>query len=105
MTDSSNEDVERRQSIRLDMEKEIVDIQWTDENNNTRMKKVACVDISRAGIKLDCDQDIPLETRVQVTLKPNTDGSQELGGTVARCIQQDNGWFDIALAWDEGSSI
>ena len=40
MTDSSDNDMERRSSFRLDMEKELVDITWTDDKGQERSKKI-----------------------------------------------------------------
>ena len=52
MSDSSFDEMERRKSFRLDMEKELVDITWTDESGQLRSKKIACLDFGRGGLKL-----------------------------------------------------
>jgi hypothetical protein len=92
---------ERRQSFRLDMEKELVDIVWCDANGVEYQKKIACLDFSRGGLKLDCDQIIELQTLTTVVFKSANPNSQKLYGRVIRCIKQDNGWFEIALRLDE----
>ncbi len=101
MSDSGSEEVERRRSFRLDMEKELVDIVWTDENCQQHHKKIACLDFSRGGLKLDCDQFLPLNTAVIVIFKAASHGSQKLYGKVLRCIKQENGWYQIALILDK----
>ncbi|MEW6989736.1 PilZ domain-containing protein [Colwelliaceae bacterium 6441] len=102
MTDSTQEGTdqngsERRQSFRLDMEKELVDITWTTESGQEANKKIVCVDFSKGGLKLDCDQSIAINTEVTLRFKAAAENSQLLKGKVIRCIQQDNGWFELAL--------
>lgn len=97
MADSSDDGVERRSSFRLDMEKELVDIIWTDENGQEKAKKIVCLDFARGGLKLDCDIALPLQTAVTVLFKAASTNHQKLYGKVLRCIKQDNGWFEIAL--------
>lgn len=101
MNDSSDGDLERRSSFRLDMEKELVDITWTDESGNERAKKIICVDFSRGGLKLDCDIPLPIQTPVTVIFKSASANNQKLFGKVLRCIKQDSGWYEIALILDK----
>ncbi len=98
MTESSNNEVDRRQSFRLDMEKELVDITWIDESGQARTKKIACLDFAKGGLKVDCDQDIPVSTAVTVVFKSANPSSQKLEAKVLRCIKQPTGWFEIALS-------
>ena len=100
MTDENQDDSERRLAFRLDMEKEIVDITWQNDTGQEQLKKIACLDFSRHGVKLDCDQAIPAETVVTVTFHPDQPESLQLIGKVIRCIKQENGWFEIALYFD-----
>jgi len=97
MTESSENGMERRKSFRLDMEKELVDITWSDENGNHKKKKIACLDFSRGGLKLDCDEQIPVSTIVTVIFKAANPRSQKLEGKVLRCLKQKNGWFEVGL--------
>jgi len=100
MTDSANIDDERRQSFRIDMEKELVDISWTDDSGNMQQRKIVCLDFSRGGLKVDCDQAIPVATNIEVLFKGAHPSSQKLTGKVLRCRQDDSGWFHIALQLD-----
>ncbi len=102
MTDSSSEEMERRKAFRLDMEKELVDIVWTDEKGQEHNKKIACLDFSRGGLKLDCDQKVPVNTVVTVVFKSANASSQKLYGKVLRSIKQESGWFEIGLILDKG---
>jgi len=101
MTDSSKEGIERRKSFRLDMEKELVDIVWTDDKGQKHNKKIACLDFSRGGLKLDCDQALPVNAAVIVAFKSAHASNQKLYGKVLRSIKQPNGWFEIALILDK----
>jgi len=101
MTDSSDNDLERRSSFRLDMEKELVDIVWTDESGQERTKKIACLDFARGGVRVDCDIELPVQTAVTIVFKSASANNQKLYGKVLRCVQQDNGWFEMALVLDK----
>lgn len=101
MADSSDEGMERRTSFRLDMEKELVDIIWTDEKGLEHKKKIACLDFARGGLKLDCDEKLPVNTAVTVVFKSANASNQKLYGKVLRSIKQENGWFAIALTLDK----
>jgi len=101
MADSNDDDLERRGSFRLDMEKELVDIMWTDESGQETTKKIVCLDFARGGLKLDCDIALPVQMAVTVLFKSASANNQKLYGKVLRCIKQDNGWFEIALILDK----
>lgn len=97
MSESSNHEIERRRSFRLDMEKELVDISWTDSQGQTRTKKVACLDFSRGGLRIDSDIAIEADTEISVTFKATSPDKRTLNGRVLRCTAQDNGWFELAF--------
>lgn len=101
MTHDNNTEIERRKAFRLDMEKELVDIKWTDENNQLHERKISCLDFSKGGVRLDCDHAIPVNSQVTVVFKQAATNSQTLHGKVIRCIQQENGWFEVALQLNE----
>jgi hypothetical protein len=92
-----SEESERRRSFRLDMEKELIDIVWADDNGHEKRKKIACLDFSRGGLKVDCDCEIVANTQVTIIFKAANPNSQKLFGKVIRCIKQDNGWFKVAM--------
>ncbi len=101
MTDSSVEQLERRKSFRLDMEKELVDIVWTDEQGQERTKKIACLDFARGGLKLDCDITLPTQTKVTINFKSANANNQKLYGKVLRSVKQDTGWYEVVLMLDK----
>ncbi|MFT5296377.1 MAG: hypothetical protein ACI9YH_002397 [Colwellia sp.] len=95
---------ERRQTFRLDMEKELVDIIWINDQQQQLQRKITCLDFSRGGLKLDCDHSIPLQTEVTVVFKVANPNSQNLYGKVIRCIEQPNGYFQLALRLDSNKA-
>jgi hypothetical protein len=95
---------ERRQTFRLDMEKELVDIIWINDQQQQLQRKITCLDFSRGGLKLDCDHSIPLQTEVTVVFKVANPNSQNLYGKVIRCIEQPNGYFELALRLDSNKA-
>lgn len=95
---SDNADgVERRKSLRLDMEKELVDIVWLDDNGTEQSKSIACLDFARGGLKLECDQALDVNRAVTVVFKSANARNQKLYGKVLRCIEKANNHFEIAL--------
>lgn len=103
MSNISDEGNERREAFRIDMEKELVDISWQDGHGHHKQKKIACLDFSRKGVKLDSDQNIPVNTIVKVKFNAASPNCQYIEGKVIRCIQQENGWFEVALRLDSGA--
>ena len=99
-----NKESERRKSFRLDMEKELVDIIWVNDQQQQLQRKITCLDFSRGGLKLDCDHSIPLQTEVTVVFKVANPNSQNLHGKVIRCIEQPNGYFELALRLDSNKA-
>jgi len=101
MVESSLEESDRRQSFRLDMEKELVDIVWINDNNQEQVKKIACLDFSRGGLRLDCDQALAVHTAITIIFKSANTNNKKLHGKVLRCIKQDSGWYEIAVTLDK----
>ena len=97
MTDSSNHEIERRQSFRLDMEKELVTVSWADENGRQWSKSLACLDFSRGGARIDCDMAISEGSDATITFKANTPDKQTFQCQVVRCSEQPTGWYEIAF--------
>jgi len=98
---SEQEIIERRKAFRLDMEKELVDIVWQNASGDEQRKKIVCVDFSKGGLKLDCDQEIAVQTAVKIHFKAAEKNSQLLHGRIIRCQKQVNGWYEIALRLDD----
>lgn len=100
MSDTNNT-LERRKSFRLDMEKELVDIQWENETGIEQKEKIACLDFSKGGLRLECEHAIPLNVKAVVIFKAANPNSQRLYGRVLRCLVQKSGVYEIALRLDD----
>jgi len=97
MLEVSHNNDERRSSFRLDMEKELIDIEWSDTKGVVNQKRIACINFSRGGLKIECDQAIELKAQVTIIFKAASPNHQKLHGYVLRCLKQSNGSFEIAL--------
>lgn len=97
----NNYALERRQSFRVDMEKELVDIVWTDETGEKKQEKIACLDFSKGGLKLECEHPIPVHTPTTILFKAANPNSQRLFGKVLRCLVQKDGIYEIVLRLDD----
>jgi hypothetical protein len=83
------------------MEKELIDISWIDEKEQLCKKKIVCLDFARGGLKVSCDQAIPIHTAVNVIFKSADPSSQQLNTKVLRCNILDNSYFEIALIFTD----
>ena len=97
MSENELNGVERRKSFRLDMEEELIDIFWKNEKGVEESRKIACLDFSRGGVRIDCDVEIPVNVLVKVLFQAADPASQSLHGKVIRCIEKQNGFYEIAL--------
>ncbi|QOL26461.1 PilZ domain-containing protein [Thalassotalea sp. LPB0316] len=91
---------ERRRHIRLDMEGEVVLLEWL-EGNNGCSEKFVCVDFSRKGIKVSSDKKIALYTPVDVTLMPDTSKQHTLKARVIRCVIDRDDQYSIAMLFQD----
>lgn len=89
--------LDRRSSMRLDMEKELISIVWQDQQGQPQSRDVMCVDVSNGGLKFSLEQSIAIDTPVQVFFKPRQTLTTLRHATVIRVQQQPHGWFDIGL--------
>ena len=92
-----NGSYERRESLRLDMEKQIVSIHWNSPNGDRLTRDVMCVDVSNGGFQLELDFPIPTDTLVSILFQPHLPESQSYQGKVLRTILQEHGWYNVAL--------
>lgn len=99
---SSNEQpsAERRKSLRIDMEKEIIDLEWSDEQDNVWHRKIACLDVSKGGLKIDADHPIAANTVVKITFQAKHPKAQPKIGKVLRCMKNESGWYHIAIQFE-----
>jgi c-di-GMP-binding flagellar brake protein YcgR len=88
---------ERRSSLRLDMEKQLISISWQNTSGKTSNRDVMCLDVSNGGLKISLETYIEAGTEVQVKFSQSDLPEQAYVANVIRCIQQPHGWFDVGL--------
>lgn len=88
---------ERRQSARLDMEQQLVQINWINGNGATISRDVKCVDVSNGGLQVEVDCPIEVDKLVVVLFHPHEANCKSYESVVLRCVQQEHGWFNIGL--------
>ena len=91
---------DRRQHIRLDMEGELVDLIWQDEEKQ-QIEKVVCLDISRKGIKVKSQAKLEVYTPVEVILNPSEEDPMRLKARVIRNVLDRDGDSEIAMLFLE----
>ena len=92
---------DRRSSLRLDMEKQLITVSWQGDNDRQYIRDVMCLDISKGGIKFSIERDIEVDTKVKVQFKSNLIESKIFVARVLRSIKQDHGWYDIGLIFNK----
>jgi c-di-GMP-binding flagellar brake protein YcgR len=100
MSENDHGEDDRRQAFRIEMENEIIDISWFDKAGEVVTRRIACIDFSRGGLKINCDSAIEIDTLVTIIFRAAHENSQNLKGKVLRCLKQNNGWFDIGIQLD-----
>ena len=91
---------ERRQHIRLDMEGELVRVEWLEEGI-AFSEKLVCVDFSRKGIKVSCEKKIAQYTPVDITLMPDTSQEKMVKARVIRCNIERDSHYNIAMLFQD----
>ena len=94
--------LDRRSSVRLDMEKQLVAISWIDDNGTTVSRDVMCIDVSNGGLQIELERPLTIGITVIVVFNPNEKNFQSHETKVLRSVQQEHGWFNIGLQFIKG---
>ena len=79
------EDIEeKRQSLRIDMESDKVELLWLDEHNHEQTAVAKCVDLSRRGALFLYDDDFVLGSLLNITFNPDNDNKHTIKAQVCR---------------------
>lgn len=97
MMEITDEVIERRKDFRIDMEEELVDIEWTDSSGNINNERIQCIDFSKGGLKIQFNQDLPVNALATFTFQKAHPNSQILKAQVIRSIKHEAGDFHVAL--------
>ncbi len=110
MTDNfstSTIEQERRSSLRLDMENELVAIFIKNSQGEEKIKYVSCLDISNGGISINNDEPLEVGSFIKIQTNPRDESCPAYSVKVLRCNVQDSGWYNIGLIFqsDELSKL
>lgn len=97
MQNEEQQQMERRQDFRIDMEQEFLDILWRDSEGQSHKVKSTCVDFSKGGLRLEHEFAILPNTTVSFTFHDDHPESKKFKAKVVRCIELTNGNFSIGL--------
>lgn len=86
---------ERRESARIDMEKQLISISWSAEGQKYT-RDVMCIDVSGGGLQIELDRPLPTGTVIQLSFQQGSD-CHDLCAKVLRSVLQEHGWFTIGL--------
>lgn len=88
---------ERRSSLRLDMEQQLVTIRWQNTDSETIERDVVCKDVSNGGLKLELGIPIDVNSQVTIFFTPANISTQTFNAKVIRCAQCEHGWYELGL--------
>jgi len=94
-------DQERRNSLRLDMESQLVAISVIKPGGEIKSKTVSCFDISKGGISIVNDELLVVGQVIQVQTNPQDASCPILNARVLRCHIQQTGWYNIGLLFQK----
>jgi hypothetical protein len=92
--------IEQRRSLRLDMEKELIGLEWQCENGNIIKRQAMCIDVSNGGLKVNIDRPINTEKPVKVTFRDKQGTTNSIYAKVIRETEVHD-WFDVAMEFVE----
>lgn len=75
---------------------DLVDVQWKDSRGRTKRTMANLEDISKAGICLQMETEVPLGATMNIHLPKG-----DLAGRVCYCVYRDIGYF-VGLRFDPG---
>jgi hypothetical protein len=97
MSHEQQENEEKRNSIRLDLEAERVLINWRDSEGVDQEDYAICMDLARNGLLFDYTIPFDIGELITVTFNPNSDKKNSVIGQVCRCNTRSAVSFYIAL--------
>ncbi|MBB1269918.1 PilZ domain-containing protein [Shewanella sp. SR44-3] len=97
MSSASSHEIEKRDSIRLDLEAERVLIDWKNSDGTEQQDYAVCMDLARNGLLFDYSYPFDIGALIAVTFNPNTDKQHQVFGQVCRCNTRSAESFYVAL--------
>jgi hypothetical protein len=97
----ADQELERRKSLRLDMENELVALFWEDDGGYNLSKRVVCIDVCNGGISINSDSPMKISKVIEVVLNPRDADSPKRKARILRCIEQETGWYFVGLSFEK----
>lgn len=92
--------IDQRRSLRLDMEKELIGLEWRNDKNQIIKRQAMCIDVSNGGLKVNIDRTIETTSPVKVTFRDKQGTTNSMYAKVIR-VTESHDWFDIAMEFVE----
>ncbi len=97
MENTNLEQLERRRSMRLDLEEEPVRLNWLDKDGKEQELEAICIDISKRGMLIVHEQDLTIGTKMTVNFTSENVESEPMYVKVARCHRKNFTSYHIFL--------
>ncbi|MGY5451066.1 PilZ domain-containing protein [Agarivorans sp. MS3-6] len=97
MENTDLEQLERRRSMRLDLENEPVLLKWMDSNGDAQQLEATCIDISRRGMLILHSDDLQIGTKLTVLFTSEHSEAKEMQAKVARCHRKNFSTYHMFL--------
>ncbi len=97
MDDNQKTFVEKRRSLRVDMEAERVILTWQNQHNTLKSDNGICIDLARQGALVEYSKGFNLGDLLEVTFNPGSDNENTIKGQVCRCTQCKDQSYHIAI--------
>ncbi|WP_220719242.1 PilZ domain-containing protein [Agarivorans litoreus] len=97
MENTELEQLDRRRSMRLDLENEPVQLTWQDGEGEDQSIEATCIDISRRGMLVKHSKDLQIGTKLKVQFSPGSGDISEMKAKVARCHRKNFSSYHMFL--------
>ncbi|GDY27664.1 MULTISPECIES: PilZ domain-containing protein [unclassified Agarivorans] len=85
MENTELEQLDRRRSMRLDLENEPVKLMWKNSDGEAESIEATCIDISRRGLLIMHSDDLQIGTKLIIKFATEHADATEMKAKVARC--------------------
>ncbi|WP_432455777.1 MULTISPECIES: PilZ domain-containing protein [unclassified Agarivorans] len=97
MNNTELQQLERRGSMRLDLENEPVQLILTNNEDDEAVIEATCIDISRRGMLIVHDKDLAIGTKLKVKFTAKHSAEAEMKVKVARCHRKNFSSYNMFL--------
>ncbi|MEE1675229.1 PilZ domain-containing protein [Agarivorans aestuarii] len=97
MENTELEQLDRRRSMRLDLENEPVQLTWKDSDGEDQSLEATCIDISRRGLLVKHSNDLQIGTKLIIQFSAEHSDTSEMKAKVARCHRKNFSSYHMFL--------